>query len=117
MQNFFTITDIRQNESEIQASVALNCAHEIFKGHFPGFPVVPGVCLLEIAKNITKSTFNRSFVYSSVDDCKFVSLINPEETPQIDFCLTFDAESGKIQCVVSSEQQTKAKIKAHLKTE
>lgn len=113
--NFFNITNIRRDESEIEASVTLNPAHEIFKGHFPDMPIVPGVCILEMTKKITETAFNQSLIYTTVDDCRFVSLINPEETLQISFSLTFDMESGKIQCVVSANQQTKAKIKAHLK--
>lgn len=116
-RNFFNITSIHRDESKIDASVRLNPAHEIFKGHFPDMPIVPGVFILEITKNIAKTVFNQSFTYTTVDDCRFVSLINPEETPQIDFSIIFDMERGKIQCVVSAQQQIKAKIKAHLKPE
>ncbi|MBS1934927.1 MAG: hydroxymyristoyl-ACP dehydratase, partial [Bacteroidetes bacterium] len=53
--NFFTITSIAHENISVKAVLELNPAHDIFKGHFPETPVVPGVCMLQMLKEVMEN--------------------------------------------------------------
>ena len=49
-----------------------------FKGHFPDFPILPGVVQLFFAKEFARDIFNLNFVPQKVKKVKFSSIIKPE---------------------------------------
>lgn len=79
LQDFYKVDKIDTiNEGKYLASITLNKDHDIFKGHFPGNPVTPGVCMMQIIKEITESVLNVSLIMVSTSNVKFMALINPE---------------------------------------
>lgn len=63
--------------------IRVNPAHEIFKGHFPGNPVMPGVCMMQIIKELVEQATGTTLFMQSLANVKFMALINPEETPEL----------------------------------
>ena len=49
-----------------------------FKGHFPDFPILPGVVQLFFAKEFARDIFNLNFVPQKTKKVKFSSIIKPE---------------------------------------
>lgn len=49
-----------------------------FNGHFPDFPILPGVVQLFFAKEFAKDVYNLDFVPQKVKKIKFSSIIKPE---------------------------------------
>lgn len=79
LQDFYKVDKIDTiNEGKYLASITLNKDHDIFKGHFPGNPVTPGVCMMQIIKEITESVLNETLTMVSTSNVKFMALINPE---------------------------------------
>ncbi len=80
MDDFFSIIDGKADEAGTYTyTLAINKEHDIFKGHFPGKPVVPGVMTLmmirrcaEQAKNLGKTRI------SFVKDAKYIAPIIPD---------------------------------------
>lgn len=68
--------------------LALNPQHHLYQGHFPGNPVLPGACTLQIIKECTSKLLGTPIQYSQVNSCKFISAINPCHTPEIRLTLT-----------------------------
>ncbi|WP_459209523.1 3-hydroxyacyl-ACP dehydratase [Aquimarina rhabdastrellae] len=81
------ITDFYQKQSEkiegnIQTTVIkLNPENDVFKGHFPNKPITPGVCMLQIIKELTEERLQTSLLMTKASNVKFMAVINPEETP------------------------------------
>lgn len=63
----------------------MNENHEIFKGHFPGNPVVPGVCQIQMIKELIEKALNGFFRLTESDNVKFLSMISPIKTPVVEF--------------------------------
>jgi len=61
----------------------LNPDHAIYQGHFPAHPVVPGVCLLQLIKESVENIRHQKMQYTQISSCKFLSAINPTDTPRI----------------------------------
>lgn len=58
--------------------IKVNKNHQIFEGHFPNNPVMPGVCMMHIVKEITATYVQRELFMEKCSNVKFISLINPE---------------------------------------
>lgn len=79
------------------ADVVLHQQHPIFKGHFPGHPVTPGVCILQIIKELGESWAGSPLRLQIAKHMKFLAIINPFEHAQIRVDLLFeDLEDGSL---------------------
>ena len=55
INSFYNIVSSTQlADGSYRYEVSLDGRHEIFKGHFPKLPVLPGVCILQIVKDIVE---------------------------------------------------------------
>ena len=52
--------------------------YERFKGHFPEFPLVAGVCQLAWVQSAIRQWFDPAFILSNIDSAKFSAFIVPE---------------------------------------
>ncbi|OJV19456.1 MAG: hypothetical protein BGO30_06150 [Bacteroidetes bacterium 41-46] len=82
IENLYSIdkTDISAGNSyseEAIFKISLNPESEIFKGHFPGTPVLPGVCTMEIVKDCTESLLKREIIFTRIPQCKFTGMVDP----------------------------------------
>lgn len=83
LNDFFTISEINADSNKIVAKIKLNAKHKIFDGHFPDNPVTPGVVQLHIVKEILESHYKRDLGLKTISKCKFLSILNPDNTPSI----------------------------------
>ena len=59
-------------------------SHEIFKGHFPGMPVVPGVCMVEMMKEILEEVVGKKTKMKKAGNIKFLHVLDPNAYPEIE---------------------------------
>lgn len=84
IKDFYKLQSIdNTGEQKYTALITLNAAHAVFKGHFPGNPVTPGVCMMQIIKELTQTVVNAPLTMKSASNIKFMALINPEATPDL----------------------------------
>lgn len=84
LNDFYTVTDTAEDEEgKYVSSIKLNKDHDIFKGHFPGNPITPGVCMMQIIKELTQSILGYKVFMNAASNVKFMATINPEETPEV----------------------------------
>ena len=76
-----------QNQNSFSSEIELNPEHEIFKGHFEQMPVAPGVCLVQIVKEIVMDKFQSNLILSEGKNVKYLGLIVPTQNKNftIDF--------------------------------
>ena len=79
------------------ANISLNKNHDIFKGHFPGNPVTPGVCMMQIVKELAEEFTNRKLFLKSASNVKFMAIINPFETPDLKLQLDITENEEEIK--------------------
>jgi 3-hydroxyacyl-[acyl-carrier-protein] dehydratase len=94
--DFFTISSIQKENNSFKIVLELNAIHKIFEGHFPGQPVVPGACMLQIVKEVTEIILNKKVQLTKADNLKFLQLINPNEHRTLQMGLTFNISEGGI---------------------
>lgn len=91
--------------------VAIDPRHEIFRGHFPGRPVLPGVCTLRIVRNCLETVLGHGVRYETIRNCKFSSMIVPGDGP-VSVSLTVDGEGNAFQASVGVGERAVLKLKA-----
>lgn len=114
--NFYKIHDIAREDNTATIRVELLPSHPIYAGHFPGQPMVPGVCTLTIIKECIERILGCKVSYASIKECKYMSALIPEENLLITISTTID-EDKNVKAVVNrdSTQETVLKLKAVIK--
>lgn len=79
----FNINKIMHDDGNINATLDINKGCNIFNGHFPGQPVVPGACMLQIVKEVLEAALNTSLRLKKADNLKFMAVIDPENTQTV----------------------------------
>ena len=85
LNDYFTIAGGDADTFQLR----LNPDHVIYQAHFPGNPITPGVCIVQMIGELLGERLGRRFTVSKIVNLKFVSTISPVETPLVD--LHFDA--------------------------
>lgn len=104
--NFYTIMESQQTEQSFAAQLALNAAHPIFEGHFPGQPVVPGVCMMQTIQELLEKRLERKLLLQKAINMKFLVMIDPVVQPQVKTELQFtlqDDGTVKANAVIKSD--------------
>jgi len=84
LKNFYKVISIENTaENKYLAVISVNEEHAVFKGHFPGNPIMPGVCMMQIIKELTEQISGSSLFMQSLSNVKFMALINPFNTPEL----------------------------------
>jgi 3-hydroxyacyl-[acyl-carrier-protein] dehydratase len=84
LTDFYTLQSYDQSENgSFTAHISLNKDHDIFKGHFPGNPVTPGVCMMQIVKELSEEFTGLKLFLKTASNVKFMAIINPFETPDL----------------------------------
>lgn len=73
----YHITATHLAHNSLEASVVLEGDHAIFKGHFPGNPVLPGACMLQMVKELLETTLQMPLQLAKADEMKFLAVIQP----------------------------------------
>jgi 3-hydroxyacyl-[acyl-carrier-protein] dehydratase len=89
LNDLYIIQSLTQHENLVQAEVLLNADHPIFKGHFPGHPVLPGVCMLEMISEISGQCHRGVFMISAGPMIKFLQMIDPGKNPVLYFEINY----------------------------
>jgi len=76
--DFYTVSDVNVDGNALKANLILNVKHKIFEGHFPGHPVVPGVCMMQMVKDMLELQLDRETRLEKASTMKFLNMINPE---------------------------------------
>lgn len=97
LNDFYTIESFEQQDKQVDAVIKIDKTHEIFKGHFPTKPVTPGVCIIQIVKELAEKALDERLFMQKASNIKFKSLINPEENDTLNMQLALKEEGELIK--------------------
>jgi len=117
IEGLYSIVTFDKDGQEIKATVKLNAEHEVFKGHFPGNPIMPGVCMIQMIKELIEKAMEKTLFLSVASNVKFMAIINPEknETIQLSLNLTEDGDIVKVKNITSFDDTIALKLSATFK--
>lgn len=72
---FYTINEFVHEGEHIEAVCMINPKDDVFQGHFPGQPVVPGMYLLQLSKELIEQALGLRLFMHEAKEMKFSRLI------------------------------------------
>ena len=96
LNDLYIIESLEGDGNLIRAQVKLIPDHAIFKGHFPGQPVLPGVCMLDMVTEITGEYLHIRLRISEGPMIKFLHMIDPQKNPVIQLEINYQATSDAV---------------------
>lgn len=94
---FFSFATPETDGNLLKTTISLNPGHDIFKGHFPGNPIVPGVCMMQMIKEVLENQLDKKLKLVKADNIKFLSFINPNDHPQVGLEIKVSVVEGVVK--------------------
>lgn len=110
--NLYFIDAENRTDSGVSYSLRLNADHVIYKAHFPGEPITPGVCILQMGFELLSEAVAERLEISCVKNVKFLSILRPDCAPLTAEVqkIVADGDTVKAQISFSSADTAIAKI-------
>jgi 3-hydroxyacyl-[acyl-carrier-protein] dehydratase len=89
LNNFYSTKEINKEDNRLQAIIQIFPGHEIFNGHFPDQPVVPGVCMIQIVKEFLEQASGQKLLLHKGNQLKFLQLIVPSKDENIQVTISW----------------------------
>ena len=90
VENYYKIDGILSRDGGTVFTVSLNPDCGVYEGHFPGSPVCPGVCNLQMVRECAQEAAGREFRIKEIKQCRYVSLMSPQTHPQVTVDLSLE---------------------------
>lgn len=94
---FFTLEAGEKNGNSATYRCRLHPEAPVFKAHFPGFPVLPGVLTLKMvvdAINASQFFSTQMLTVQSIGNAKYLAVVNPQETQEVEISVALKAEKN-----------------------
>lgn len=113
LENFYKVMTTKDAEDpNIKLiEIEINKDHQVFEGHFPGNPVMPGVCMLHIIKEITEGLVGRSLFMEQCTNVKFLSIINPQLDSRLWLEIAINEDGEKVRVKGTTKFQDSIALK------
>lgn len=87
----------------------------IYRAHFPGHPVTPGVCLIRIAEELLSMLYATRLELRETVNAKFLTVLDPREQETVDFTfnkveMSEDGHTVKAGVTVSAANKVFTKL-------
>ena len=81
----YTIKKKETNGDSATVSIVLNPECFIYKAHFPGNPITPGVCIVQTASELLGDITGSTLEISAAKDIKFLNILSPVQNTNVEF--------------------------------
>ena len=114
--DYYRITGTGRENNTFTFDIEINPDCEVFLGHFPGEPICPGVCNIQMLKECAEKALGKKMVLSGIKQCKLTALMKPDTDRKATVKLSFEDEDGPIRFTAElyNENKTFVKMKGEL---
>ncbi|GHT01296.1 hypothetical protein AGMMS49525_01620 [Bacteroidia bacterium] len=117
LDDFYSIKQATGEGTNFDYVLSLNQEHFIYKAHFPENPITPGVCIIQICKELMELHSGERLSLKKIHNVKFLSIIDPTavDAVRVSFSKISAVEEGyKVSVLVHSETAQFAKLSLYL---
>lgn len=113
MSDYYEILSEQLDATEGKWVVRLCPSADVYRGHFPGHPIAPGACNIEMIRQLASRLLGEVCCFREITQCRFTHLITPEvENP---LSVTIRRDNDKLLAIVNWEDTPCISLKANLK--
>ena len=114
--NLFTILSQQEVEGLPAFQLRIHPEWPIYKAHFPGHPITPGVCIVQMVQELLQLALNRDVTLRKAKNVKYLAIISPEEVSDLTVSFTKievqEDGSLKVQAQVAAGETIYTKLSA-----
>jgi 3-hydroxyacyl-[acyl-carrier-protein] dehydratase len=88
LNDLFIVDNWQAGDGTLSALLRLRVPHPIFDGHFPGRPVLPGACLVQLVEELAASVAGGPLRLIRAGPVKFIAMIDPVRDGIVEMTLT-----------------------------
>lgn len=120
LDNLYTIVSTPEESTEaVRFQIRLNPDSVIFKAHFPGEPIMPGACIVQMVQELFSVWTKREVEIAKIVNLKFLSVIKPDEVLDLDVAIKIKKEEDQqvhINADIVKDETTYTKMSLLLHT-
>lgn len=120
LDNLYTIVSTPEESTEaVRFQIRLNADSVIFKAHFPGEPIMPGACIVQMVQELFSVWTKREVEIAKIVNLKFLSVIKPDEVLDLDVAIKIKKEEDQqvhINADIVKDETTYTKMSLLLHT-
>ncbi|MDO4496317.1 MAG: beta-hydroxyacyl-ACP dehydratase [Bacteroidales bacterium] len=92
---FFTVLHeerLTANDAVYLCELKADC--DVYRGHFPGKPVSPGVCNIEMIRECAEMLTGKDLKINTIKQCRLTAVASPAICPKVDVKVSVAAIEG-----------------------
>ncbi len=101
VDDLYTTRAIRITPKGFDADISFDETHEIYKAHFPENPITPGVCMLEVCKQLIEQYTACTLFMKTVKNIKFLQVIVPNREQFVTFVVHCSQTDNEVSAQVT----------------
>ena len=117
IKDYYTIENVlKQDDGIVRFDISLNADCPVYEGHFPGEPVSPGVCNIQMVKECTEQVAGKSLFLNNLQQCRLTTLVTPLAHPQVEVKILLEekGEVYKLKATLGKGEESYLELKAEL---
>ena len=106
--SLYKIQNVKDMPEGVSFSISLNRECPIYAAHFPGMPITPGVCILQMVEELLADYTHKKLQTTAIKNAKFLSMLKPtDEVLEVNlFSVKQEDEKIKVQSTVMDSSGT-----------
>lgn len=117
IKDYYIINDVSKGDNDtVRFDISLCADSTIYQGHFPGQPVSPGVCNIQMIKECAEQVAGKQLLLNNLQQCRLTTLVTPLKHPQVEVivCLEEKGDIYKLRATLGKEEEVYLDMKAEL---
>ncbi len=83
LDSYYKIVNTTERVGATVFCVELLSGCKVYEGHFPGHPVSPGACNMQMIKELAERISGQPLHIASIKQCRMIDVISPQDTPAL----------------------------------
>ena len=117
IKDYYTIENVLRLENGIvRFEISLKADCQVYEGHFPGEPVSPGVCNIQMIKECAEQVVGKSLLMNNLQQCRLTTLLTPIQHPQVEVTILLEekGDAYKLKATIGKGEEVYLDLKAEL---
>lgn len=112
MHNYYHIISQQVEDQRATFIVALDPSCPVYEGHFPGNPIAPGACNIEMVRQCASLAMGREIRITAIRQCKFLMLLKPGDPEQLTIQMSWTIE--QLSATILADEKPAVQLKMNI---
>lgn len=117
IKDYYIIDHVsKKDDGSAIFQISLRADSVIYEGHFPGEPVAPGVCNIQMIKECAEQILGKPLLLKNLQQCKLTTLVTPVVHPKVEIIIRIEekTELYKLKATLGKGEDIYLELKAEL---